>query len=112
MFASSIAVVGKFPLLNPQGPLEIPEVPLDAINTAEFGYPEAKWVGERVLMAAEELYGTGSGDEPLVRTSNVRIGQMTGAEGTGAWNESEHFPIIVRTAQTLKALPILHGVRT
>ncbi|KAF7422954.1 hypothetical protein PC9H_011118 [Pleurotus ostreatus] len=109
MFASSIAVVGKFPLLNPKGPLEIPEVPLDAINTAEFGYPEAKWVGERVLMAADEIYGTGSGDEPLVRTSNVRIGQMTGAEGTGAWNESEHFPIIVRTAQTLKALPILHG---
>ncbi|KAL0961267.1 hypothetical protein HGRIS_006230 [Hohenbuehelia grisea] len=108
LFASSIAVVGRYPVLNPSE-LQVPEIPLGGINTAAFGYPEAKWVCERVLMAADELYGTGSGEEALIRGSNVRIGQMTGAEGTGAWNEMEHFPILVRTSQTLKKLPILHG---
>ncbi|KAF8887098.1 hypothetical protein BD779DRAFT_1611593 [Infundibulicybe gibba] len=111
LFASSIAVVGRFPILNPNGPLEVPESALDAVNSAEFGYPEAKWVCERVLMAATTLYGDASPDHegPLIKGSNVRIGQMTGPEGSGAWNESEHFPIIVRTAQSLKAVPILDG---
>lgn len=99
-------------MLNAQGPLEVPEVSLDAENTAEFGYPEAKWVGECVLLAAEDLFGhAGNAEEPLIKVSNVRIGQMTGPEGSGAWNESEHFPIIVKTSQQLGALPSLDGVR-
>ncbi|KAA1469647.1 acetyl-CoA synthetase-like protein [Dentipellis sp. KUC8613] len=110
LFASSIAVVGRFPLLNPAGPYEVPETPLDAANTAEFGYPEAKWVCERILQKFAELYGPGKGKkEALVQTSSVRIGQMTGPEGSGVWNESEHFPLIVRTSQKLKALPHVEG---
>lgn len=107
LFASSIAAVGRFPLLNPEGPLEVPETPLRAINTAEFGYPEAKWVGEQIGMAANRLYG--GGDDTLVRASSVRIGQMTGPEGSGAWNESEHFPLIVHSCTALKAVPALSG---
>ena len=111
LFASSIAVAGRFPDLNPKGPYEAPEAALQAVNSAEFGYPEAKWVCEALLVAAEELYGAGSSDgEPLMHGSNVRIGQMTGPEGSGAWNESEHFPIIVRTSEVLKALPAVDGV--
>jgi thioester reductase-like protein len=111
LFASSIAVAGRFPDLNPKGPFEVPEIPLDAANCAAFGYPEAKWVCEAIILAAEELYGVGaSGEEPLLRGSNVRIGQMTGPEGSGAWNESEHFPIIVRTSQVLGVLPAVDGV--
>ncbi|KXN84174.1 Linear gramicidin synthase subunit D [Leucoagaricus sp. SymC.cos] len=106
LFASSIAVVGRFPLLNPEGPLEVPEVPLDAINTAEFGYPEAKWVCERVGMAAGEQYGQ---DDALVKASSVRIGQMTGPEGSGTWNESEHFPLLVHSSAALKVVPALSG---
>ncbi|GLB38787.1 putative acetyl-CoA synthetase-like protein [Lyophyllum shimeji] len=110
LFASSIAVAGRFPALNADGPYEVPETSLDAENTAEFGYPEAKWVCERLLLAAVELYGDPcSVEEPLVAGSNVRIGQMTGPEGSGAWNESEHFPIIVRTSQQIGALPALEG---
>jgi len=111
LFASSIAVVGRYPLLHPDGPFEVPETPQAGINTAEFGYPEAKWVCEQVLLAANEFYGNASpdGEDPLLLTSSVRIGQMTGPEGSGAWNESEHFPLIVRTSQTLKALPDLDG---
>lgn len=110
LFTSSIAVAGRFPDLNPKGPLEVPEVALEAINSAEFGYPEAKWVCEALLVAAEELYGDGSSEgEPLMHGSIVRIGQMTGPEGSGAWNESEHFPIIVSTSQRLRALPAIDG---
>ncbi|KAG5644326.1 putative NRPS-like protein biosynthetic cluster [Asterophora parasitica] len=110
LFASSVAVAGQFPSLNPSGPFEVPEISLGAENSAAFGYPEAKWVSERVLLAASELYGDAcSIEEPLVQGANVRIGQMTGPEGSGVWNESEHFPIIVRTAQQLGALPALEG---
>jgi len=111
LFASSIAVVGRYPLLNPNGPLEVPEVELEPRNTDDFGYPEAKWVCEMVLRAADEFYGATSpdGEDPLLQTSSVRIGQMTGPEGSGAWNQSEHFPIIVRTSQIIKALPALDG---
>lgn len=63
-------------------------------------------------MAASELYGNTSpdGEEPLLSTSTVRIGQMTGPEGWGAWNVNEHIPIVVRTSQALKALPAIDGV--
>ena len=115
LFASSIAVAGRFPDLHPKGPYEVPETALEAVNSAKFGYPEAKWVCEALVVAAEELYGAGSSSpessDPLIQGSNVRIGQMTGPEGSGAWNESEHFPIIVRTSQILKALPAVDGVR-
>ncbi|KAG6848897.1 putative secondary metabolism biosynthetic enzyme [Arthromyces matolae] len=110
LFASSIAVAGRFPSLHPHGPYEVPETYLEAINTAEFGYPEAKWVCERLLLAAMELFGDSfSVEERLLQGSSVRIGQMTGPEGSGAWNELEHFPIIVRTSQQLGALPALEG---
>jgi len=113
LFASSVAVAGRFPLLNPHGPYEVPEAPLDAENTAEFGYPEAKWVCERVLMAAVEMYGSVYNvEEPLILGSSVRIGQLTGPEGSGVWNESEHFPIVVRASQKIKALPVIQGVRS
>ncbi|KNZ77600.1 L-aminoadipate-semialdehyde dehydrogenase large subunit [Termitomyces sp. J132] len=110
LFTSSIAVAGRYPSLHRQGPYEVPETFLDAVNSAEIGYCEAKWVCEHLLLSASELYGNSSGvNEPLMQGCSVRIGQMTGPEGSGAWNESEHFPIIVRTSQQLGALPALEG---
>ena len=111
LFASTIAVAGRFPSLHPMGPYEVPEMFLDAANCAEFGYPYAKRVCERLLLRASEMYGYAFGDnESLIEGCSVRIGQMTGPEGAGAWNESEHFPIIVRTSQQVGALPLLEGV--
>ncbi|KAL0059558.1 hypothetical protein AAF712_013703 [Marasmius tenuissimus] len=110
LFTSSIAVVGKYPSLDPG--LErsiVPEGAVDARATDEFGYAEAKWVCEMVLQAANEMYGGGAGDEPLLRGSSVRIGQMTGPEGSGCWNKSEHFPMICRTSKLMKALPDIDG---
>ncbi|KAF8625926.1 hypothetical protein AX17_006652 [Amanita inopinata Kibby_2008] len=103
LFASSIAVVGRYPLINPNGPSKVPECVLGPENVAKFGYAEAKWVCERLLMTAMRMYGS------YLRTSCVRIGQMTGPEGSGVWNENEHFPILVRTSCVLRALPLLQG---
>jgi thioester reductase-like protein len=112
LFASSIAVVGRYPIVNPSGPGDVPEIPLEPENTDDFGYPEAKWVCEEILLKTNEIFGVKTDDlkVPLLRTSSVRIGQMTGPEQSGAWNETEHFPIIVRTSQMLQALPDIDGV--
>ncbi|KAK0202205.1 hypothetical protein DFS33DRAFT_1444321, partial [Desarmillaria ectypa] len=93
LFASSIAVVGRYPSQP------VPEQPVPPESTAEFGYPEAKWVCEELLLSLEGK----------VRGSSVRIGQMTGAEGAGAWNESEHFPVVVGASKAVGALPKLEG---
>ncbi len=108
IFASSVAVVGRYPVLHPNGPYEVPETPLGAVYTAQFGYPEGKWVCERLIQIADHLYGMEG--LKLMRGSAVRIGQMTGAEGCGAWNESEHFPIIIHTSKIMGALPVIEGV--
>ncbi|KIK63254.1 hypothetical protein GYMLUDRAFT_197778 [Collybiopsis luxurians FD-317 M1] len=116
LFASSIAVAGRYPIVHPEGPGDVPEAELEPQCTDDFGYPEAKWVCEKILLEANGLFGTSTSknvDEdargPLLLTSSLRIGQMTGPEGSGAWNETEHFPIIVRTSQMIKALPRVEG---
>jgi len=63
-------------------------------------------VCEQVGKAAAELYGQ---DDALVKASSVRIGQMTGPEGSGTWNESEHFPLLVHSSAELKVVPALTG---
>ncbi len=93
LFASSIAVVSQYPSQP------VPEHPFPLESTAEFGYPEAKRVCEELLLSLEGK----------VRGSSVRIGQKTGAEGAGAWNESEHFPVVVGASKTVGALPGLEG---
>ncbi len=47
LFASSIAVVGQ----HTSQP--VPEQPVPPESTAEFGYPEAKWVCEELLLSLE-----------------------------------------------------------
>ena len=42
--------------------------------------------------------------------SSGRIGHMTGLEGSGAWNELEHFLIVVRLPQMIKTLPAVQEV--
>ncbi len=93
LFASLIAVVGQYPSQSVQ------EQPVPPELMAEFGYLEAKWVCEELLFS---LKGK-------VRGSSVRIGQMTGAEGARAWNESEHFPVVMGASKTVGMLPRLEG---
>ncbi len=92
LFATSIAVVGQY-LSQP-----VPEKPVPPESTVAFGYPEAKWVCKLLLSL-----------EGKIRGSSVRIGQMTGAEGVGVWNESKHFPVVVSASKAVGALPRLEG---
>ncbi|KAL7270283.1 putative NRPS-like protein biosynthetic cluster [Rhizina undulata] len=102
LFTSSIAVVGRYPSLHPNR--TIPEESmLDPAVTDHFGYPEAKWVCEQILEAAAGRHGK-------LEASIIRIGQLTGSEaGNGYWSTSEHFPSIVRSSQTIGALPQVEG---
>ncbi|KAJ7584629.1 hypothetical protein C8J56DRAFT_1090464, partial [Mycena floridula] len=100
LFTSSISVVGRFAT---RGSIKIPEAPVDAPSTVELGYAEAKWVCERLSVRANDLFHT------RLRVSCIRIGQMSGAEGSGAWNIDEHIPIMVRASLALNALPELRG---
>ncbi|KAI0090839.1 hypothetical protein BDY19DRAFT_740627 [Irpex rosettiformis] len=106
LFSSSIAVVGRYPLIAnaPSFESAIPENTLDdPAGIDHFGYAEAKWVCERMFEEASSLYS-----DKMVATS-VRIGQMTGTEGTGAWNVAEHVPMIVQSCVAVGKVPKLEG---
>ena len=105
MFASSIAVVAKYPLLNRDGSHKVPECAFGPAYSAEMGYAEAKWVCEELAMSATRMY------DSRLRCCCARIGQMSGSEGSGVWNEREHFPIMIQMSRVTNTLPLLQGVR-
>ena len=65
------------------------------------GYPESKWVGERILTLAAEQTNLA----PVI----VRIGQLSGGRN-GGWNPNEWVPSVVRSGQLLGCLPRAPGV--
>lgn len=97
-FISSIGVIGNY-----AGSQNVPEsrVPFSAVMPG--GYPEAKWVCERML--DETLHKFPS----LFRAMSVRPGQIAGSTKSGYWNPVEHFAFIVKSAQTLRAWPDFDG---
>ena len=66
-----------------------------------LGYGESKWVSEMILRHASQ-------NTPL-STTVVRCGQMTGGI-SGAWNEHEWFPSLVKSSITLGKLPAINNV--
>lgn len=68
-----------------------------------IGYAESKWVSEQILQRASKA-------TPLSSTV-ARCGQMTGGQ-SGAWNEHEWFPSLVKSSLTLRMLPEAEGVAT
>ncbi|KAK2463766.1 hypothetical protein APHAL10511_004204 [Amanita phalloides] len=103
IFTSTIAVVANYPLLNPNGPSKVPEIPFGPPYTANMGYAEAKWVCEELVISATRMYGI------RLRGCCVRLGQLSGSEESGIWNEHEHFPVLVRMSRVFNALPLLEG---
>jgi thioester reductase-like protein len=71
--------------------------------TLPLGYPEAKWVCERML--DETLHRYPEHFRPMV----VRPGQIAGSSHTGIWNPQEHMPFLIKSAQSLRAWPDLDG---
>ncbi|KAI0651021.1 acetyl-CoA synthetase-like protein [Trametes meyenii] len=62
-----------------------------------LGYGESKWVTEQVLGRARQETG--------LRTTSVRVGQLSGGTRSGGWNTSEWVPAIVRMGKRLGSVP-------
>ncbi|KAI9879282.1 MAG: hypothetical protein M1830_009012 [Pleopsidium flavum] len=98
---SSIATAGHYPLWT--GNANVPEERMTIESVLPNGYGDAKFVCERIL------------DETLhkhpdkFRTMTVRLGQVAGSKTSGYWNHMEHFCFLIKSSQTLKALPDFDG---
>ena len=90
------------PLLDYNGAKPAPEeYLLEPDSALGFGYAESKWVSENILRKASE--------RTPISTTVFRCGQMTGGP-SGAWNEHEWFPSLVKSSITLGQLPATGGV--
>lgn len=101
-FISSIAVMGHHPLIRGNSRFA-PEEPATIEQLLPNGYAQAKWVCERMIDETLHKY------PQLFRAMVVRPGQIAGSSITGYWNEVEHFSFLVKSSQTLRALPDLHA---
>lgn len=99
---SSIAVVGLDPVRT--GEARVLEEAMPVASALPNGYGDAKLVCERML---QETLGR---HPAWFRPMAVRLGQVAGSRATGYWNPVEHFPSMVKSAQTLESLPDLQGV--
>ncbi|TFY76506.1 hypothetical protein EWM64_g7507 [Hericium alpestre] len=98
---SCVAFTGSIGIF--QGALErkpVYEVPVQAQTVAAAGYPESKWVGERILEIISE--------KTTLRAVNIRVGQLSGGVN-GAWTTTEWFPSLVRSSVYLGAVPDCPG---
>jgi len=64
-----------------------------------IGYAQSKLVAEQICHLASQAAG--------LRTSILRIGQIVGDSKHGIWNPQEAVPMIIRSAETIGALPRL-----
>lgn len=100
-FVSSIATVGLYPVVTGQN--VAPEEPSKADYALPSGYSDSKLVCERLL--AQTL-----GRHPdRASAASVRVGQVAGSRASGYWNPAEHFSLLIKSAQTVGALPDLPG---
>lgn len=100
-FVSSIATVGLYPVITGQN--TAPEEPSKAQFALSSGYSDAKLVCERLLSETLNQY------PDRATAMAVRVGQVAGSKTNGYWNPAEHFSLLVKSAQTLNALPDLPG---
>jgi len=92
VFLSTISTVGNY-----QGTGSVPEAPVEDETWATLGYGHSKLVSERISAAASKKSG--------LDATVVRIGQISGASGTGAWARSEYNPILFRSCFGLGMVP-------
>ncbi|KAF1952593.1 ketoacyl-synt-domain-containing protein [Byssothecium circinans] len=101
---SSIGVVGHYGIGNNLPVTKVPEQRVDISSVLPNGYGDAKWGCERML------------DETLhkhpnqFRTMVTRLGQIAGSKTSGYWNPMEHFGFLIKSSQTLNALPAVDGL--
>lgn len=100
---SSVGVVGHYGLGNGEQRTVVPEERVDIDSVLPNGYGDAKWGCERML--DETLHR----QPDRFRTMVVRLGQIAGSKTSGYWNPMEHFGFLIKSSQTLKALPDVGG---
>jgi thioester reductase-like protein len=100
-FVSSIATVGLYPVVT--GHNTVPEEPSIAEYALSSGYSDAKLVCEKLLERTLNRY------PQHANAMAVRVGQISGSKTSAYWNPAEHFPLLMKSAQTLNALPDLPG---
>lgn len=103
---SSIGVVGHYGRDSGRE-TERTVVPEDRTTIASVlanGYAEAKWGCERMLEETLQRH------PDRFRAMVVRLGQIAGSKTSGYWNPMEHFGFLVKSSQTLKALPDVDGM--
>jgi thioester reductase-like protein/acyl carrier protein len=100
---SSIGVVGLYGKHNGEKKTLVPEERFGIDTILNNGYGDAKWGCERMI------------DETLHRHPDrframvVRLGQIAGSKTSGYWNPMEHFGFLIKSSQTLNALPDVPG---
>ncbi|KAK8053452.1 polyketide synthase [Apiospora saccharicola] len=100
-FVSSIAIVGHHPYKT--GKAAAPEERMTIDSVLPNGYGDAKFVCERIL--DETLHK----HPAFFRPMSVRPGQIAGSSVSGYWNPQEHLPFLIKSSQTLKAIPKFDG---
>lgn len=100
VFISSVSSVGNWRATDATM-MKVPDtVPSTLVSAQPMGYAESKAVAEHILDAAARV----SGMDLVI----LRVGQIAGPVGpdNGAtWNETEWFPLLLKTAQTTGMIP-------
>lgn len=78
--------------------MAVEEASLDFSSALDMGYGRSKLIGEHIISNASKVGA---------RSYSLRIGQISGDSEHGIWNDSEALPLMIRSALTLGALPIL-----
>ena len=100
---SSIGVVGHYGLGNGKEKTMVPEERVGIDSVLPNGYGDAKWGCERMLDETLHKY------PDRFRAMAVRLGQIAGSKTSGYWNPIEHFGFLIKSSQTLSALPDVGG---
>ncbi|KAI1480090.1 ketoacyl-synt-domain-containing protein [Daldinia eschscholtzii] len=98
---SSISVVGHYG--RTQEHVVVPEDRVSVDALLPVGYAQAKWGCERMLDETLHKY------PEHFRPMTVRLGQIAGSKVSGYWNPMEHFGFMIKSSQTLNALPDVDG---
>ncbi|WVF69836.1 hypothetical protein IAT40_004615 [Kwoniella sp. CBS 6097] len=80
-------------------PVVTEDFPDSPVTAGGMGYGRGKWVVEKIMERA--------GKQTPARCAVLRIGQLAGDTEHGVWNETEAWPLMFRSANTVGALPIL-----
>lgn len=103
VFVSSISSVGNWHMVDKKTRVIPESLPPTLAAALPTGYAESKAVAEHILAAAAKKSG--------IEASILRVGQIAGPVGSGngaKWNETEWFPLMLKTAKATHKIPDAH----